>query len=216
MRKCLVALAVMALPVMAPAPAHALPTCGGGVDVMTYNAQGGCEFGGLILSDFNVVDAGAETVLVNAVSASVVDGTVFFNFNPNLATEGSTEDIWFFFKVTGSLIGVDLFNGGTGNTSITELVCSDVFDTNTGACTGSLLATMFAGSQGSDEAFFNPVSTAYIFKDIFKGLETSQLDEGHLTRFSQSFHIPEPGTVALLGLGLLGFGRAVRRRRIAA
>src|SRR5512145_985550 len=63
-----------------PARAMAIPAvCGGGVDVTTYTE--GCTVDGLLFSEFAVVDAGSDTVLVNAVLAQLVGGTVLFTFN---------------------------------------------------------------------------------------------------------------------------------------
>ena len=215
MRKYIAFLAVLALPLFMPATASALPICGGGTDVTTYNPDG-CAFNGVTLSEFSVVDAGNPGVeLVNAVSAFLVNGIVNFEFNPNLATDGITQDIHFFFKVTGNLFGVDLFNGGTGDTSISEVVCSGPFSGT--QCTGTTLATMNASSQQAKESYFSPVGTAYVYKDIFKGLGVDEinLSPGHLTSFTQSFHVPEPGSVMLFGLALFGCAEVVRRRRLA-
>ena len=217
MRKLFALLAVAALPLIMPSTASALAVCGGGVDVTTYNADGGCTADGLILSNFSVVDAGnPDQELVNAVTSSVgADGTVYFQFNPNLALTGVSQDIHFFFTVTGTIDGVDLTNGGTGNTSINEQLCTAAWVN--GVCTGSLIGSgLVAGSGQSDTDFFSAVSTAYVFKDIFKGLAvTGIVSEGHLTSFTQSFHtVPEPATAGLLGLAFLTVARKLRRRGV--
>src|SRR5688572_438290 len=107
-----------------PSKAMAVPVaCGGGTDVLSYNdpSIGGCFVDGLLFSEFAVFQAGgAEEVQINGVTATVVNGTVFFNFNPNLDGDGN-EDIHFYFKVSslsGDAIinGVDLENNGTGDT----------------------------------------------------------------------------------------------------
>lgn len=197
-----------------PTKAMAIPAvCGGGVDVTTYTE--GCTVDGLLFSNFAVLDAGSDVVLVNAVLAQLVGGTVFFTFNPNLTGPG-VEDIHFFFQVStldggAGINGVDLENMGIGNTSIQESLCSVSWLSGGFGCAskgGSLIGTGLLALSGQfDNDFFAPVSSAWVFKDIAKG------DGGHLTAFTQSFHVvPDGGaTVGLLGLGLLGV-RAARRR----
>lgn len=206
----MMALGLSALPNNASAAPVA---CGGGVDVLSYNvADGGCFIDGLLFSEFAVYQAGgAQEVLVNAVNTSLVGGTVFFNFNPNLDGIGD-EDIHFYFKVStlsgaATLFGVDLANNGIGATDIQESVCTVSWLT-TFSCApgGTLIANLLASSGEFDQEFFAPRSSAYIFKDISK--DTG----GHLTSFTQSFHVPDGGsTLALLGLGLLGL-RSMRSR----
>ena len=197
-----------------PTRAMAIPAaCGGGTDVTTYAE--GCTVDGLLFSNFAVLDAGSDIVLVNAVTANLVGGTVFFTFNPNLTGPG-IDDIHFFFQVStldgsASINGVDLENLGIGNTSIQESLCTVSWLAGGVGCVGkggSLIGTgLLAFSGQFDNDFFAPVSSAWVFKDIFKG------EGGHLTAFTQSFHqVPDGGsTIALLGLGFLGLSAARRR-----
>ena len=195
-----------------PSKALASPiACGGGADVTTYTD--GCFVDGLLFSQFSVINAGSSTVLVNAVLASVVGNTVFFTFNPNL-TGDDLDDIYFLFKVetlngNATIFGVDLFNNGVGDTSIQESLCT-VSWLPTLTCNSLIGSGMVAASGQSDDDFFNPVSSAYVFKDIQKdGTDES----AHLTSFTQSFHVvPDGGsTLGLLGFGLLSV-RLLRSR----
>jgi protein with PEP-CTERM/exosortase system signal len=199
-----------------PSKAMASPiACGGGVDVTTYSE--GCFVDGLLFSEFSVINAGSSTVLVNAVLANVIDSTVFFNFNPGL-TGDDLDDIHFYFKVStlngsAGIIGVDLENNGIGDTSIQESLCTVSWLVTFGCASngGSLIGSgLLAFSGEYDNDFFNPVSSAYVFKDIAKdGTD----EDAHLTSFTQSFHVvPDGGsTLALLGMGLLGLS-SLRRR----
>ena len=199
-----------------PANATALPICGGGVDVTSYNAGGGCEVDGLVFSNFSVVDAGNPAIeLVNAVTSAVIDGTVYFQFNPNLSGAGD-QDIHFFFKVatmngSPNIVGVDLFNGGVGNTTISEALCTSAWVLGTCGVIGpgSVIGTgLVAGSLQFDQEFFPGVSSAWVFKDLAKAGDGNS----HLTSFTQSFHVPDGGsTLALLGFGLLAVSQLRRR-----
>lgn len=193
-----------------PTTAAAAPICGGTVNVLDYNSQGGCTIDGLLFSNFSVTPAfpGSPDDVI-AVASWVDGGTAFFSLNPMLGLGAGVEDIWFTFKVetlsgAANIVGVDLENLGAGGTFITEAVCTSAFVS--ASCPGSLLANMSTGDGQKDQDFFAAQSSIWVFKDIGVG------PNGHISAFTQSFHVPDGGsTIALLGLGLLGL-RAARRR----
>ena len=119
--------------------------------------------------------------------------------------------MYFWFQVTGYVLGVDLYNGGQGITSIGETVCSDPFSGI--ACNDTSLATMTANTGDPRMVrYFTPDDSIYIWKDIYVEYDPTGENSGHLTGFEQSFHTPEPMTFVLIGTGLLGLGILGRRR----
>ena len=197
-----------------PSKAMAVPICGAApTNVEDYNPEG-CTVDGLLFSEFNVVPIAGTNDLVIAMSSSIVGSTVIINFNPLLGFGTGIEDLWFMFKVStldqsATITGVDLTNGGSPDSSITERVCSVPFTGVGPTCSGTLLALMSAnGGDPNQNVFFTGQSSIWVFKDIGVGAN------GENTAFSQSFHtsVPDGGsTLALLGLGLLGL-KSLRRR----
>lgn len=202
-----------------PSTASAASICAAvpGTDVTTYNAGGGCTIDGLLFSNFAVFNAAnTPTPLVNAVFAEVINGTVYFTFNPNLSL-GTLQDIYFLFNVStldgsASISGVDLEVVGD-NASISESLCTvswlpgiSCIGNGGTLIGGGLVAGVGPGYSSFDQDFFTPVSSAWVFKDI------AHQPGGHLTAFRQSFHVPDGGSaMTLLGLGLLALG-SIRRR----
>lgn len=147
------------------------------------------------------------------------------SWNP---TTGNTTDENFVYTATaiGGLInGVSL--GSQGGT-VTETVCTSSFvngsglpanNATSGMCgatgTGTVLACMTTGTPstqcaaaGSGETAITPQGTVYLFKDI----------QPNVSNFSQDFTLtstPEPGSLVLLGSGLIGLAGAIRRKLVS-
>jgi PEP-CTERM motif len=180
-----------------------------------------CTIGGLEFSNFRADNAGNSAGLaVQLIDASVANGVITLNFNPNMGLDG-TQDISLFFMVTGGITQIDLGNGGTISTQIQERACSTVIDSS-GSCTGGpanqlggISIVSGGGQTGQISLPFTTTSPVFIFKDILKPANSDSDPNTHLTRFSQSFHtaVPEPMTLSMMGIGLLGLGLARRRQQ---
>jgi hypothetical protein len=206
MRKILVSIAIV-LVCTVVAPAAPLCTTVTGQNVLLGNFS--CELGGLTFSNFSAVNAGGvPNPVVTLVTASdFAGGTAYLNFNPNLIAVSGPADLWFYFKITGGLIGIDLSNAGGGSTSIQERVCTvGIGADNLCAQGGVQLANVTANSGEMKDVYFDAVGEAFVWKDIL-----ATQPDGHISSFTQSFHIPEPVTFVLIGSGLLALG-LVRRR----
>lgn len=178
-----------------------------------------CTIGGLEFSNFRADNASnSQGLQIFMLNASVASGFVTLNFNPNLALSG-LQDIHLFFTVTGGINQIDLSNGGTTSTTISERACSSAV-LSSGSCEDlahQLGVVTAAGGTGNILSLpFTTTSPVYIYKDIQKPAAGAEGDlRPDLTGFSQSFHtgVPEPMTLSMMGIGLLGLG-LVRRRQL--
>lgn len=165
-------------------------------------------------------DPGLDTVFTSANAATLTPATV----------GGTTGDDLFF--AFGSLVSGSASlnaNGGTGLTSTqTFAVCTGAATADMGGIpvppggTPFMVAAAAGCVNGVGDAFFRDPNPFYPF--VFDTLNnTSQgvaLDPTRQYLAIQAagradFQIPEPTSVALIGLGLLGIGASVRRRTTA-
>jgi len=207
MRRLLI---LMVITLAASALTYGAPLCLVGDNALGAGFE--CSVGPITFSDFTVLGTGGyplHPAFLTILGVSASDGVIQLDFAPNPAMTTAGQDMWFYMTITGWHMGVDLVNGGVGNTSIAERVCSGPL--SGGACSGGSveLLTLLAssGQHPYGEYAAGPQSLAYVFKDIYVGTD------GHLSSFSQSVHIPEPMTFVLIGSGLLALGLVRRRVR---
>jgi len=186
--------------------ATAAPTCVGPSDVLAPGFA--CSLAGLTFSNFSAQPASVPifTPVVALVSAQVVGSVAYLHFNPNLT---SGQDLWFYYQVSPGALGVDLANGGAPQDSILERVCTAPYGPPHGnTCPGNEVAVLvMSGGQWGEVLFSGPQPRLYVFKDLLAG------SGGHITSFTQSWHVPEPMTLSLIGVGLVALGLLRRRRK---
>ncbi len=226
MKRILMSWGVLALCVATASVAMADPLCsaGGGWQLLNatvtngtvYSGNGlfggsnGCTIGGL---DFNNWQISPNTGYSN--------GGANLNFTVNsssgnlaLATNMSVgDDIQVEFSVSGVPgPSSDLLSVGGGG-GVNEVICSTQMVIGSGGGAGSCAAasgtTLGSGAvngvNSSTTIFISPLGTEWVFKDISTASEVSQL-------FSTA-SVPEPMTLSLTGIGLLGLGLFGRRLR---
>ena len=166
--------------------------------------------GDLLVDNVDVCNAGAFTftnfnVFANAgfTSPTSFDFTVYEQ--PNGISFGFTnlgsKDILIAYTVTPGLSGMIL---SASTATVTESICSISYDITTHTdCTfngGTPLGSGGITGGGTTFISVSPNGSNFVVKDITGGSEVSQTV------------IPEPMTLSLVGLGLLGLGFSGRRR----
>lgn len=162
---------------------------------------------------------------VSTASQAAVDA--FLTFTPSNPTDMLTENVSLNFAkvipdypVTAPEI-LSFSWGATGNINFAATSIANSPSSPTVTCTGNCFETTANGlmqmnpgdsatfSANGETVMFKPTSTPDVLSvEWFKDCAPSVVDTGKGT-----FSVPEPGTLSLLGLGLLGV--MVRRRRTA-
>jgi len=188
---------------------------GGGDVIVTDNAAGDAlsRVNGQILIAGAV--GGLTTTVNNAQSKPLIGSASSPSMDLNFSATGIGE-VWFYASdtsFTGVQNGTLLFNGnasGTstesasawwdpanGNLALTNLICT------TGNLSGAGFAGACSGAFGQVGAYALTI-----------GVHVIRTTAGTTTG-DELLTVPEPATMTLFGLGMLGFGLATRRRRAA-
>jgi hypothetical protein len=194
-------------------PACVAPTA----DVTTI---GSCQAGNLVFSNFGVssVPTGM-TVALSGISASSTSVDLSFQisgFSFTLPTNPSP-DLRLVYEVTGLTTGVDNSFAGSPGTSIVETVCDSAGVTaGGGLCVGKVIAQLVDNSTLSPQSvtFLNSQSNIWIIKDITASASVTGLVSVSDITNSHETVVPEPATLSMMGLGLLGLGMIGRRRKV--
>jgi hypothetical protein len=192
------------------------------------NANTPCTVGVLTFQNFSyVINTGSSTTSPPdlALTADSAGPPIVLTLNPNLAT-GSDMDVAF--QVVGGINSVDLqfAESITGTGFVNETVCT-VFAGPASPCpTQDVLATLFINASGVNESagaacpgtctissvngdalvtFGGSVGQLWVLKDLNTG------SGGNFSAVNESFGVPEPMTLSLLGAGLLGLGLLRKR-----
>jgi hypothetical protein len=187
---------------------------------LTIASGNSCTLGPLTYSNFMVTSGTYANIAFSINNDSNYTGSDASQDFSIAGVTSSTGDTILYYEIQGGQIGIDLqFQGGAAingnNVTIVETACSVAFVN--GICNGVTLAGLNLtssglGVSGSDlfgsftSGVVSTTNTVFIKKDI-------QFNGDTVTDFFNSNITPEPMTMSLMGIGLLGLGIAGRRLR---
>ena len=202
--------------------------CSTVTNVTTLTGSNTCSVTGasLVFSNFSVSPSAgfsSGSVTVGIGNSGVGTGVVGNDVNVVFQIQGGagTGDILLIYEVTGGMTGIDLGFTATplsdgGSVTVTEIACDSSGVTAAG-CNGTQFANIGGMSTGSivsqSTTFASGVQgTVWIKKDI--DYNDALMSEVLNSQIIPSIDpVPEPVTLSLVGVGLLGIGLLARRLR---
>ncbi len=181
----------------------------------------GCTANGLTFSNFTVQSLNPSNMTVG-LSISAPAGAVNLDFQIAGFTAtfpAPPPDLRITYEVTGPSTGVNnIFNAATPGVTIFETVCdAKGISVGGGSCAGASLGqiinTAFSGNRTL--TFGSTQSDIWIIKDITGSYfgTNGTIGVSDLTNSSETSGVPEPMTLSMMGVGLLGLSLISRRRK---
>jgi len=190
-------------------------------DITSNPGAVGCTANGLTFSNFGVQSINPSNMTVG-MSVTTSAGAVELDFQIAgfVATyPAPPPDLRITYEVAGPSTGVNnTFNAATPGVTIIETVCdSKGITAGGGSCLGSSLGQIinnkFIGTQTL--TFASLQSDIWIIKDITGSYFNTDGTIGisDFTNSSETSPVPEPMTLSMMGVGLLGLSLISRRKK---
>jgi PEP-CTERM motif len=178
---------------------------------------GSCSIGGLTFSNFSVngvPNPPGTTVFLSSIGTHAgPGGEVDLGFQLATPWNGTTvtaADTVLQYIVNGpaNIVGVNNLQSGGLGVTIQEIVCSVAFVS--GNCAAANQLANFTNPP-TTTGNFAAQSTIYILKDIAQNGPNASISS--FVNSVETSTVPEPATLSMMGLGLLGFGLIGRLRK---